>query len=415
MLRAGVEATPARRGGRKGWLNRNVLAISAADLCADANYEMTLAVLPLFLVIGLGASTLALGVVEGLGDACLAVAVFVSGLRSDRLPRRRRLAVAGYATTVAGLATLVLAGQWAQVAGARAVAWVGRGVRKPIRSAMLAGSVESDALGRAFGLHEALDTLGALIGPAVAFLLLATGHSFRTVFLVAIVPGVLSVLVFVTLTRDPHTPSARPRPRRQAMPAEFWRLLVAVGTFGLGNFAVAFLILRALDMLRPELGPASATAAAVAFFLGVNAAGALVSLPGGWLVDRAGGRGVLAAGYALFAAACLVAAVGHGPLAVAAVALCAGGSAALVSLTEGSYVASIVDAEHRGTAFGIAAAVSGAGDLVSSITAGSLWATAGAVAGLGYGAALSLAAAALLLVLRPRAGSPGHAPAARAS
>jgi MFS family permease len=401
VLRARVESPEARRSGR-GWLNRNVVAISLADLLADANYEMTLAVLPLFLVIGLGASTVALGVVEGVGDACLAVAVFVSGLRSDRLPRRRWLATGGYATTVAGLAPLAVAGQWTQVAGSRAVAWVGRGVRKPIRSAMLAGSVERGDLGKAFGLHEALDTLGALIGPGIAFLLLATGHGFRTVFLAAVVPGVLSVLVFACLTRDPQTPSARPRPHRQAMPQAFWRLMAAVGTFGLGNFAVAFLILRALEMLRPELSTASATAAAVAFFLGINATGAVVAFPGGWLVDRAGGRSVLAAGYTLFAAACVMAAVGHGPAAVAVVAVAAGASAALVSLTEGSYVASIVDAEHRGTAFGIGSAVSGTGDLVSSIAVGSIWATAGPVPGLGYGAVLAVSAAVLLLVLRPR-------------
>jgi MFS family permease len=402
VLRSRVAPTPGPRSRRRTWLNRNVVAISAADLCADANYEMVLAVLPLFLVIGLGASTLALGVVEGVGDACLAVAVFVSGLRSDRLPWRRRLATGGYLTTAGGLALLAVAGQWTQVVGARAIAWTGRGVRKPIRSAMLSGSVETADMGKAFGLHEALDTLGALIGPAVAFALLATGHGFQTVFLVAVVPGVLSALVFGTLTRDPRTPSARPRPRRQPMPAAFWRLVAAVATFGLGNFAVAFLVLRALDMLRPELSTASATTAAVAFFLGINATGAVVAFPGGWLVDRAGGRRVLAAGYALFGAACVVAAVGHGPLAVAAVAVTAGASAALVSLTEGSLVASIVDAEHRGTAFGIAAAVAGAGDLVSSITVGSIWAAAGAVPGLVYGAALAFAAVVLLGLLRPR-------------
>jgi MFS family permease len=158
-----------------------------------------------------------------------------------------------------------------------------------------------------------------LLGPGVAFLLLATGHGFQTVFLVAIGPGVLGVLVFAGLTRDPQTPSSGPRPRRQAMPRPFWRLIAAVGAFGLGNFAVAFLILRALDMLRPELSTAPATAAAVAFFLGVNATGAVVSFPGGWLVDRVGGRSVLAAGYGLFAVACLVAAAGHGAVAVAVV------------------------------------------------------------------------------------------------
>ena len=396
------------RGETRGWLNRNVLAISVADLMADANYEMVLSILPLFLVIGLGASTLALGVVEGVGDACLAVAVFVSGIRSDRLPWRRWLASGGYATTAAGLAGLVAVGQWGQVVGCRAVAWIGRGVRKPVRSAMLAGSVERRDLGKAFGLHEAMDTLGALIGPAVAFLLLATGHGFTTVFAVAVVPGVLSTLIFAGFARDPQPPAARPRPHRAPMPRAFWRLMAAVGAFGLGNFAVAFLVLRALDMLRPELSTASATTAAVAFFLGINAVGTVVSFPGGWLVDRVGGRAVLAAGYLLFAVACLIGAVGHGPVAVALVALAAGASAPLVNATEGTFVASLVGAERRGTAFGISAAVAGAGDLVSSLVVGAIWLASGAAAGLTYGAALSLLGAALLVTVR---GTPAASPA----
>jgi len=396
------------RGETRGWLNRNVLAISVADLMADANYEMVLSILPLFLVIGLGASTLALGVVEGVGDACLAVAVFVSGIRSDRLPWRRWLASGGYATTAAGLAGLVAVGQWGQVVGCRAVAWIGRGVRKPVRSAMLAGSVERRDLGKAFGLHEAMDTLGALIGPAVAFLLLATGHGFTTVFAVAVVPGVLSTLIFAGFARDPQPPAARPRPHGAPMPRAFWRLMAAVGAFGLGNFAVAFLVLRALDMLRPELSTASATTAAVAFFLGINAVGTVVSFPGGWLVDRVGGRAVLAAGYLLFAVACLIGAVGHGPVAVALVALAAGASAPLVNATEGTFVASLVDAERRGTAFGISAAVAGAGDLVSSLVVGAIWLASGAAAGLTYGAALSLLGAALLVTVR---GTPAASPA----
>ena len=181
------------------------------------------------------------------------------------------------------------------------------------------------------------------------------------------------------------------------MPAAFWRLMAAIGAFGLGNFAVAFLVLRALDMLRPEMSTASATTAAVAFFLGTNAVGTLVSYPGGVLVDRLGSRPVLAAGYLLFTAACVVGAVGHGPVAVSVLAVAAGASAPLVSATEGTYVASLVDAEHRGAAFGISSAVAGVGDLVSSLVVGAIWASVGAAAGLGYGAAFTFLGALLLL------------------
>lgn len=390
---------PAVATPRKRWLNRNVLAISGADLLADANYEMVLAILPLFLVIGLGAPAVGLGLVEGVGDLCLAVSVFLAGYYGDRLPWRRRLASGGYAITVGGLATLALVTQWTQVIGSRGTAWIGRGMRKPIRSAMLAGSVEKEDLGKAFGLHEAMDTLGALIGPAIAFLLLVTGHNFQTVFLVAIIPGVLSFLFFTAATRDPRTPSTKPRPTLQAMPAAFWRLAVAVGTFGLGQFAPVFFTLRALEMLRPELSISSATTAAVAFFLGLHAIGTVVSYPGGWLIDRIGGRRVLVAGYTLFATGCLVAALGHGPAMVVLVAVLAGSSVPLVSATESAYVASLVDADHRGTAFGVMAGVNGLGDLVSSLVVGILWTVSGGPLALGYACVLAVLGTVLLVAL----------------
>jgi MFS family permease len=394
--------TQRASGPRRRWLNRNVVSISLADLMADANYEMVLAILPLFLVINLGAPALGLGLVEGVGDACLAVSVFLSGYYGDRVPWRKRLASGGYAVTVAGLSTLALVTQWTQVIGSRSVAWIGRGTRKPIRSAMLAGSVDKRDLGKAFGLHEAMDTLGALIGPGIAFLLLVTGHSFQTVFLVAVIPGVLSTLFFATATRDPRTRSAKPRPTRQAMPATFWRLALAIGTFGLGNFAPVFFTLRALEMLRPELSVASATTAAVAFFLGFNAVGSLVSYPGGWLIDRVGGRSVLTAGYLLFAAGCGVAAVGHGVTAVILVALLAGSSVALVNATESACVGALVDGDHRGTAFGIMAAINGLGDLVASVVVGILWTVAGGPAALAYAGVLAVAGTILLVALTPR-------------
>src|SRR5439155_452652 len=135
-----------------------------------------------------------------------------SGWYSDRISWRRRLAAGGYGTTVIGLGLLVAITSWPQVIVARALAWMGRGLRQPIRSAMLAGSVEKKDLGKAFGFHEALDTAGELIGPAVALLLLSTGHGFRTIFWAALAPGVICVILFALITRDPR----RHRGRRVA-------------------------------------------------------------------------------------------------------------------------------------------------------------------------------------------------------
>ncbi|HEY4938700.1 MAG TPA: MFS transporter, partial [Actinomycetota bacterium] len=284
------------------WLNRNVLAIGVSSLMADANYEMVLAVLPLFLILGLGAPVYALGLVEGVADGSSAVFKFTSGYFSDRMRHRKSLATTGYAVTAGGLGLLQAVTTWPQVLLGRGVAWIGRGTRQPIRAAMLAGSVEKEDLGKAFGFHQAMDTVGAVIGPAVAFLLISSGHLYRDVFAVAIVPGVLAVVCFAVFTRDPRISLPRRKVTWEPLPAAFWRLLVAVGVFGIADFAPTFMTLRAAEMIQVQAGEHAAVLSAIGFYIGMNVIGSLVSFPAGWLTDRVGKPPVLAAGYALFGA-----------------------------------------------------------------------------------------------------------------
>jgi MFS family permease len=366
---------------------------------------MVFAVLPLFITAGLGAPAVAVGLVEGVADGSSALVKLWSGWYSDRIEWRRRLAVGGYGTTVFGLALLLAVTTWPQVILGRALAWMGRGLRQPIRSAMLAGSVGQSALGKAFGFHEALDTAGALLGPAVAFLLLATGHGFRTVFAVAVIPGVLAVFFFAILTRDPRRRRPAPVLLRVPLPRSFWRLIVAVAVFGAGNFATAFFTLRAAQMLQPELSRPAALSAAVGFYLAHNAIGAAVSFPAGWLADRVGKAPVLATAYMTFAAACVVGILGHGWPAVVLLALLVGAENPVVNSVEGSLTSSIVEESRLGTAFGVLNAVNGAGDLASSIVAGVLWTAFSPQAAFGFGAVLC-ASAASTLVLRPPLASP---------
>jgi MFS family permease len=362
---------------------------------------MVFAVLPLFITAGLGAPALAVGLVEGIADGSSAVVKLWSGWYSDRIAWRKRLAVGGYATTVVGLGTLVLVTAWPQVIVARALAWMGRGLRQPIRSAMLAASVGRADLGKAFGFHEALDTAGALIGPSIAFLVLALGGTFRTVFWIAIIPGVLCVLLFAAITRDPRHEASPPVSLRVPLPAPFWRLMAPVAVFGAGNFATAFFTLRAAQMVQPELSREAAVAAAVGFYLAHNAVGTAVSFPAGWLADRIGKPTVLATAYATFAAACVVALLGHGWIALALLALLVGAQAPVVSSVEGSLTSSIVEEGRLGTAFGILNAINGVGDLASSVVAGVLWTFVSPGAAFGLGAGLCLVAA-IALKLRIR-------------
>lgn len=373
-----------------------MVGIGVADMAADANYEMVFAVLPLFITAGLGAPALAVGLVEGIADGSSALVKLWSGWYSDQIAWRKRLAVGGYGTTVVGLGLLVAVTSWPQVIVARALAWMGRGLRQPIRSAMLAGSVDKPDLGKAFGFHEALDTAGALIGPAVAFALLAAGAGFRTVFWVALIPGVLCVLLFAVLTRDPRHDRADPVSLRVPLPAGFWRLMLPVALFGTGNFATAFFTLRAAQMVQPELSHAAALSAAVGFYLAHNAVGASVSFPAGWLADRVGKAPVLAAAYATFAAACVVGVFGHGWIALGLLALLVGAQNPVVSSVEGSLTSSLVEERRLGTAFGVLNGINGVGDLVSSIMAGALWTFVNPSATFVAGAVLCLAASVAL-------------------
>jgi MFS family permease len=358
---------------------------------------MVFAVLPLFITTALGAPALAVGLVEGIADGSSAVVKLWSGWYSDRITWRKRLAVGGYGTTVVGLGLLVAITSWPQVIFARALAWMGRGLRQPIRSAMLAGSVGRPDLGKAFGFHEALDTAGALVGPAVAFVMLSLGTGFRAIFWVALIPGVLCVVLFATVTRDPRNDAGAHRPPpRQPLPAPFWRLLAPVAMFGVGNFATAFFTLRAAQMVQPELSHAAALTAAVGFYLAHNAVGAAVSFPAGWLADRIGKPTVLASAYATFAAACVVGVFGHGFAALALMALFVGAQNPVVSSVESSLTSSIVEERRLGTAFGVLNAVNGVGDLASSVVAGVLWTFISPAATFWVGAGLCLAAAGLL-------------------
>jgi MFS family permease len=378
------------------WLNRNVLGIGLADLAADANYEMVLAVLPLFITAGLGAPAFTVGLVEGVADGSSAAIKVWSGWYSDRISWRKSLGVGGYAATGFGFALLVAVSTWPQVLLSRALAWIGRGLRQPIRSAMLAGSVEKADLGKAFGLHEAMDTAGALIGPATAFVLLSTHHGFRIVFAVAVIPAVLAFVFFAALPRDPRKKGRRTeRPSGIKLPAPFWRLMVPIGVFGLGNFATAFFTLRVAQILQPELSAAAATAAAVGFYLAHNAVGTAVSFPAGWLADRIGKVPVLATAYLLFGLACAVAIAGHGWVAVAGLALLMGAQAPVVISVEQSLSGSLVEERELGTAYGVLNGVNGAGDLTSSVVAGVLWMLSPAVA-MGFGFVLSVIASAIL-------------------
>src|ERR1700747_454407 len=190
---------------QSGWLNRTVLGVGLTSLFSDWSHETATAVLPAFLAV-IGAGPAWLGAIEGIADGLSSFAKLAAGHYTDRLKRRKPLAVFGYAFTALATASFAFATHAYHVLFGRAAAWLGRGVRSPAKKALLAAEVQPNAYGRAFGLERLMDTVGAIAGPLTALCVLeATGHSFRKVFLWTLLPGLVAVAAFWLLVRERTT------------------------------------------------------------------------------------------------------------------------------------------------------------------------------------------------------------------
>jgi MFS family permease len=390
---------------KQSWLNRTVLGVGLTSLFSDWSHETATAVLPAFLA-AIGAGPVWLGAIEGISDGLSSFAKLTSGHFTDRLKRRKPLAVFGYAFTALATASFGFATHAYQVLFGRALAWLGRGVRSPAKKALLAADVPPGAYGRAFGLERLMDTVGAIAGPLTALWLLeATGHSYRKVFLWTLLPGLIAVACFWLLVRERCT---GPRPPRsfliglKALPHPFRRLLMAVGIFGAGDFSHSLLILYATRMLTPDHGMARASSIAVGLYTLHNVFSAGSAYASGWLSDRVPNRkAVLAAGYALAGVTAILLCTGtHSVWILALIFLLAGLYVGTEEPLEDSLSAEIVPQEQHGLAFGTLAAVNAVGDFASSLLVGSLWSAFGVQTAFAGSALLFVIGAILILRLR---------------
>jgi MFS family permease len=387
------------------WLNRTVVGIGLASLFSDWSHEIATAVLPAFLAT-LGAAPLWLGLIEGLADGTASFAKLASGFYTDKLPRRKPIAVLGYLVTAVGTAAFGLATSAWHVLLARAFAWLGRGVRTPVRKALLAGAVTRETYGRAFGFERMMDTCGAIIGPASALLLLQILHQqFAALFALTFIPGVIAAALVAWLVREKErqpVTHASFGERLRLLSSPFRRFLVAVGVFGAGDFAHTLLILLATQRLTPQFGPAKAASVAVGLYVLHNVFYAAFALVAGRLADLFPKNVVLACGYTL--AALMMIGILLLPPSVwmfGAIFVAGGVYVAVEETLEDSLCAELVTEEHHGMAFGALATVNGAGDFLSSIIVGALWSARGPTAAFGYCAVLSAVGALLVLRSKP--------------
>jgi MFS family permease len=377
-------------------LGRNVMALAAVSFLTDVSSEMIYPLLPVFLTTVLGANASFIGAIEGAAETTAALLKLASGWWSDRVQKRKPLVVWGYTIASVMRPLVAIATSAAQVLLIRVADRVGKGIRNAPRDALIAESVDPSIRGKAFGFHRAADHAGGVVGPLIAFAVL-TYHiaELRTVFWLAAIPGLLSVLVVVLAVRDIPRPATAPHAAgpdlRQPLGARFWRVLGVIFVFTLGNSTDAFLLLRASQLGVP-------VALAPILWAALHVVKSAASTPGGALSDRIGRRPTLIMGWILYAAVYLGFARASVPWHAWALFAVYGVFFGLTEGSERALIADLVELERRGTAFGWYNLAIGLGALPASLMFGFVWDHAGAATAFVMGASLALVAAIGLVV-----------------
>jgi len=373
-------------------LGANVVVLGIVSLLTDISTEMMLPLFPIFVVKVLGAAPAVLGLIEGTAESAASLLKVFSGWWSDRIGRRKPLIVGGYWLSTVAKPFLALASTWTHALGVRFTDRVGKGIRTSPRDALLADSCEPSVRGKAFGLHRTLDTVGAILGPTFAFLLLLS-LGFRDIFLLASIPAVLSVIILVLLVREvggKRAPELSFKAGLRSLSSGFRRYLAVVTLFSLANLSWAFLILRASELgIRVEH--------TVLLYMLFNVVYASFSLPAGMLSDRVGRRPVIASGYCIFGFTSVGFASATSAWQVLPLFALYGVFMGFVEGVQRAYVADLVVPQLRGTAMGGFHTATGLALLPASVIAGVLWEVIGSWAAFAFAAVLSFVAALLIV------------------
>jgi MFS family permease len=400
-------AAPARSSLQQ--LPRNVWVLGLVSLFMDLSSEMIHALLPLYLVSVLGATMVEVGVIEGIAEATAMIVKIFSGVLSDWLGRRKLLAAVGYGLAAVTKPVFPLATSLLWIVAARFVDRIGKGIRGAPRDALIADITPGALRGAAFGLRQALDTVGAFLGPLTAIALMwLSADRFRVVFWIAVIPAMVSFALIAFVIKEPARPTPPGKPAATLkmadcarLPSVFWTVVAITTVLTLARFSEAFLVLKAQNIGIP-------IAFIPAVMVVMNLVYAFTAYPAGAISDRIGRRGVLIAGTATLIAADLVLAYA-GSIVAALLGVALWGLH--MGLTQGLLSAMVADTAPvnlRGTAFGVFNLAGGVAVLLASVGAGALWDSYGPAATFAAGAVVTaIGLAGLLTVARP----PGARPA----
>ncbi len=370
-------------------ITRNVLVLGIVSFLTDASTEIIYPLLPIFLTEILKASTLFVGLVEGIAESTASLFKVFSGWFSDKIGRRKILAVVGYGISGCTRPIIASSTQAWHILAARFTDRLGKGVRGAPRDALISESVDKSKLGKAFGFHRSMDHAGAVLGPIIAFLLfMVFPGNYRAVFWFATIPAFLSVLALAIFVQEKQVTTSETKQVSLSLryfDTRFKLYLIILFIFTLGNSSDAFLLIRAKNLgVSEKMIP---ILWAVHHIVKV-----VFSTPGGSLSDRIGRRKIIIAGWGIYGLVYLGFASATNNLHIWILFLTYGLYHAFTEGTEKALVADLVPSEHRGTAYGLFSFAIGVGALPASLILGFLWKTYSPKIAFTFGAGMAILA-----------------------
>lgn len=395
-----METENTNKGRTKSRLHSAIFITGLVSLFTDLSSEMIVPILPLFLSSVLHVQISTIGLIEGIAEATASILKLFSGWLADRMGRSKPLMIVGYGFSNLVKPLFALSSSWGQVLTVRFADRLGKGVRGAPRDALLANITTKENRGKAFGFRRAMDSLGAALGPLVAFYILTLYQgNYRAVFWAAAIPGIIATMILIFFLKEdkkvaaPNKKRTLPQIRFKHLGRPFfWYTLVST-LFTLSNFSDAFLILRAQSI-------GMATAFIPLAYLTYNLVSTLFSVPAGILSDRIGRRPVIVTGYLIFALIYLGFGFVNQVSLIWVLFILYGLYYAATEGIQRAYVADLVPDGQKGTAMGTFNAITGFAALPASLLAGFLWQSFGPLTAFGVSSFLAILSALFMLVFR---------------
>jgi len=384
-----------------GFTMRNIFFLGLISFFTDISTEMVYPLIPLYLM-SMGATPALMGIIEGIAESLASLLKVYSGYLTDKFQKKKAIAFLGYSTGIFYKLVLIFATSWVGILGARAVDRIGKGIRTSPRDVMVSESVDKENMGKAFGLHKALDMLGSAIGILITYFIIRSfsgDYDYKNLFAISIIPAILGLCMFFFITQKNV-----PAPVKKREP--FWKnvskvdgqlklYLLVVFIFTLGNSSNAFLLLRAKSVGFDDVN------VILLYFVYILVA-SILAMPLGRLSDKVGRKKLLVPGYIAFALCYLGFGFADSSEGIIAMFVLYGVYTAMITGVERAFVAEASPQELKGTMLGLHSTIAGVALLPASVIAGVLWTSFGAAVPFVFGACLSLVAAGILVVFMKR-------------